>query len=440
VGDLSVPDPRVTNPELFDLQKPEAPIPQFVNAMNMGGINLTPEQVTNEITYQTLKNKDGNPFVIAAFNLDADPNQTGEPLEGPTPLLIATKDEMGEWEWSKTSLRNLMAKLNPDFLIGATAHYPIYGDEFNRTNLPEFLASEFDSLILENHLRWNGVEKKPGTIDQIRISQVRKLVEFATNNGQTIVGQHLFFFEEYPDWLTTGTFTREQLQEIIQRRANIVKSFPEINVWVVANEFHPISLGWHEDYLQKQLGTKKSILMMFQAVQKANPEATLLISDSYNETRNGVNYQNIRDMVAYLRQNGIKNIGVGLHFHRNGASPLNPEEVSTTIRSYGDDVPVYILEADVNMKDIPPQIEGRDNIQAKEFANGIKACLMAPNCRGFFIWDPGDSASWLERPEIGAWYSPHADATPFSDDFSPKSSYYAILREIINHLALSNNK
>lgn len=38
-----VPDPRVTNPELFDLRDPDAPIPQFVNAMRMAGIEASGE-------------------------------------------------------------------------------------------------------------------------------------------------------------------------------------------------------------------------------------------------------------------------------------------------------------------------------------------------------------------------------------------------------------
>ena len=33
VNGLQLPDPHITNPELFDLQKQEAPIPQFVNAL-----------------------------------------------------------------------------------------------------------------------------------------------------------------------------------------------------------------------------------------------------------------------------------------------------------------------------------------------------------------------------------------------------------------------
>ena len=49
VGDLSVPDPRVTNPELFDLQKPEAPIPQFANAMQEIGINIDHQTIVVEL-------------------------------------------------------------------------------------------------------------------------------------------------------------------------------------------------------------------------------------------------------------------------------------------------------------------------------------------------------------------------------------------------------
>jgi len=105
VGNLSVPDPRVTNPELFDLRNPDAPIPQFVNAMKMAGIEITGEQVAQGITYEALK--DGNPFVVAVYNLDPDPNQTGELLEGRIPLLIATKTKNGKWDWTEAHLRLL---------------------------------------------------------------------------------------------------------------------------------------------------------------------------------------------------------------------------------------------------------------------------------------------------------------------------------------------
>jgi hypothetical protein len=107
VGNLSVPDPRVTNPELFDLRKPDAPIPQFVNAMRMAGIEITAEQVAQGITYEALKDKDGNPFVVAVYNLAPSlfPEQYRD-LAGPIPLMIAEKGEDGEWRWSVNVLKN----------------------------------------------------------------------------------------------------------------------------------------------------------------------------------------------------------------------------------------------------------------------------------------------------------------------------------------------
>jgi|GEM_PF-6577020 len=57
VGDLSVPDPRVTNPELFDLRNPNAPIPQFVNAMKMAGIEIEPQIVAARLNYVRIKDR-----------------------------------------------------------------------------------------------------------------------------------------------------------------------------------------------------------------------------------------------------------------------------------------------------------------------------------------------------------------------------------------------
>jgi hypothetical protein len=103
VGNLSLPDPRVTNPELFDLRKPDAPIPQFVNAMRIAGIEITAEHVAQGITYEALEDKGGNPFIVAVYNLDPSlfPEQYRN-LAGPIPLMIAEKGEKGwTWEFNK---------------------------------------------------------------------------------------------------------------------------------------------------------------------------------------------------------------------------------------------------------------------------------------------------------------------------------------------------
>ena len=57
VGNLSVPDPRVTNPELFDLRNPDAPIPQFVNAMKMAGTEIEPQIVAARLNYVGIEDR-----------------------------------------------------------------------------------------------------------------------------------------------------------------------------------------------------------------------------------------------------------------------------------------------------------------------------------------------------------------------------------------------
>ena len=92
VGGLSgTPDPHAAAPELLDLRKSDAPIPQFVHAMEMAGIEVDPQEVANNLQYQPITGADGKQYVVASFNLDPDPNQQGETLEGPICIMFAKK-------------------------------------------------------------------------------------------------------------------------------------------------------------------------------------------------------------------------------------------------------------------------------------------------------------------------------------------------------------
>jgi hypothetical protein len=92
VGSLSVPDPRATNPELFDLRNPDAPIPQFVNAMKMAGIELLPEEV---ITGIQLDANNQSTYVYARTS------NTGNEFADGVCLLMAQKLPDGNWKWDE---------------------------------------------------------------------------------------------------------------------------------------------------------------------------------------------------------------------------------------------------------------------------------------------------------------------------------------------------
>jgi hypothetical protein len=90
-----VPDPRVTNPELFDLRNPNAPIPQFADAMQEIGININPQTVITELgkNYETRQGPDGKTYILTTYTVE---NQNGARY---SMGLIAEKDERGEWIW-----------------------------------------------------------------------------------------------------------------------------------------------------------------------------------------------------------------------------------------------------------------------------------------------------------------------------------------------------
>jgi hypothetical protein len=94
VGNLSLPDPRVTNPELFDLRNPDAPIPQFVNAMKMAGIEITAEQVIKGLRYEANGNEAQDLYVYAKTS------ETSNELSDNVCLFMAKKSSDGRWIWS----------------------------------------------------------------------------------------------------------------------------------------------------------------------------------------------------------------------------------------------------------------------------------------------------------------------------------------------------
>lgn len=73
VGNLSVPDPRYSNLELFDLSKPDAPIPEFVSAMKIAGVELSLEQVVKGMTFDAMEDVRGRQLVVAVASFPTMP-------------------------------------------------------------------------------------------------------------------------------------------------------------------------------------------------------------------------------------------------------------------------------------------------------------------------------------------------------------------------------
>src|SRR3990172_3226144 len=79
IDGLQVPDPHVSNPELFDITKPDSPIVEFANAFG-----VTPQEV-GELTPELKTAADGSQFVVLTTS---DLPSTANFDESGTPLVM----------------------------------------------------------------------------------------------------------------------------------------------------------------------------------------------------------------------------------------------------------------------------------------------------------------------------------------------------------------
>jgi len=85
VGDLTVPDPRVTNPELFDVTKTDSPIVEYANAFKLNSADVLAS------LHPEIEKPKGMPEFITMRTSDG------------VALMMATRNENGEWVWQKAT-------------------------------------------------------------------------------------------------------------------------------------------------------------------------------------------------------------------------------------------------------------------------------------------------------------------------------------------------
>jgi endo-1,4-beta-xylanase len=201
----------------------------------------------------------------------------------------------------------------------------------------------------------------------------------------------------------------------------------KVREWVVVNEpyilpYRPIDIFYQTigvDYLE----------IAFRAAREADPSATLIYNDSDNHTPAGITTNLTRKNVRLIKTKGLVDV-VGMQMHLDGARPPARKEIIATMKSY--ELPVYVTEMDVNMKDVAATEDEKYRLQAKIYREAVEACLESGVCRSITFWEVGDKYSWAEWPKDAPHASPNADMTLFDDNLEPKPAYYAI-RDVLSH-------
>lgn len=421
VNGFSVPDPKYTNPELFDLQNAKSPIPQFVTAMNMAGIKVSPEKIIQQITYQELTRANGKPYVVAVYNLDPDSSKTGETLEGEVPLLIAFQDTNNLWVWKKTTIGNFsnMIAMNSGTLLEGA------GSSMFET-LEKVESENFNYGMVTTH---QGLSTAAYTYDY---GYSDYEVDTGVKSKMPLMSHMLVWSSVIPDWLKNGNYSDKEIMEIMTHWiTTTMKRYPQIKVWEVVNE------AYNNDFFQRRLGDDY-IVKFYKIARNARPDADLIYNDYSNHSTLDTSFENgqrtlhtIRIIEKLKKENLIDGVGVEMIIYADKLPPTYAD-ITNTLKSYG--IPVYVTEFAVIMTNISGTNEQRWLKQADIYYGIVRAILESKVCDTIIYFNQTDTNSpWEIQKELYE-YSVNADPTLFDDNFNPKPAYYAVIQALYKPL------
>jgi len=437
VNGLQFPDPRITNPELFDLKNKEAPIPKFANALKNAGINITPEQINEGITYVSTKadgtplvDKDGNPFVVVVYNLDPSqlPPQYAD-LAGPIPLMIAEKGEMG-WEWENLDIllaftlygKEISVRAEPgggkqaeglkhfrDWVITTTTEEATYNPTDPNSIVKEWQNGRSYLSIAESyvqrtlgrviggHLVW-GFEGPPGhqiLPDYLIKASNEQLLQYGLNHLEMVM-RH--FYTKFPnkkyDWTVVAEATRPNL---FPRRLGLNLDNPDQSFVIQAY--------------------RRAQDVMNQFGRQRNNDADRLAYSDFITGLNDPHIPTIIDILKALKHEGLIDV-----FHlqiRYGPNlkpnrPLTAEELSGLIDRISGETGVSVMITELGFKN------AAQSSVTQGFIHAAIACRDNPNCLGIQFGQvlPGNP----NENELFSFENGHA---------RPDIDYYAVISALV---------
>ncbi|GJQ51121.1 MAG: hypothetical protein HKUEN01_35070 [Candidatus Kuenenia stuttgartiensis] len=300
----SIPDPHFSNPELFDLESSDSPIPQFVNSLKMAEIAVDSQQVANNIAFEIKTSTEGKTFVIGYYNLDPLQNETSEPLEGKTPFFIALQDENSKWAWQKVESADL-ARLNgykigtvvePSNLNDSKYHNLVLG--FSNVIENDFYLERVlkQGITVQNAISRIKEAQSSGELDPSEIfdfSEYDSRIKFINENNMQAESQPLFapwlFTDEVKRELQTGKLSESDFEiflqfytkSLVERYNGQIDPLLTVNTWVIGNEVTG-NLLWGDaqtKWVMSAAINNGILARMFITAKKANPNAKLMFAE-----------------------------------------------------------------------------------------------------------------------------------------------------------------
>ncbi|KAJ0159725.1 Endo-1,4-beta-xylanase 1, partial [Colletotrichum tanaceti] len=277
----------------------------------------------------------------------------------------------------------------------------------------------FGQLTPGNGQKWQFTEKSQGVFSYAGGDEIAALAEA---NGQLLRCHTLVWHSQLPAWVSSGTWTREQLTAVVDAHvANVAGHYRgRCYAWDVVNEALNEDGTYRDSVFHKVLGTD-FIPVAFKAAAAADPDAKLYYND-YNIELPGAKQKEVLNIIKTVRDAGARIDGLGLQAHLIVGSAGSRSALAAVLTSYVDAgvTEVAYTELDIRHKAVPAD-QAAQQQQAADYVSVVGACLDVPECVGVTIWDFTDKYSWIPSVFPGT-----GEALPWDESLKPKPAYTSI--------------
>lgn len=287
------------------------------------------------------------------------------------------------------------------------------------------LAREFDVITPENVMKFDATEPFP---DTYTFGQADTLVQFAQAHQMQVHGHNLVWHQALPDWITQGTFTRDQLMTVLKNHVQSVVSHykDQVNMWDVVNEGVNEDGSLRQSIWERIIGSKY-IDLAFQWAHEANPRAHLFYND-YDAEGMGVKSDAVYKLLKGMVERGIPIYGVGLQMHISIDRPPVPSDVIANMQrlaALGLKVQVTEMDVQIEIQADPRSLTERLEFQAQTYSAILRSCLAVKGCESFTMWGFTDRYTWIPQA-VG-----HPDQPLiFDENYRPKPAYKALVQTL----------
>jgi endo-1,4-beta-xylanase len=289
------------------------------------------------------------------------------------------------------------------------------------------LTREFNTVVCENEMKAGSVEPTQGVFT---FTNADKLVAFAQQNNMKIRGHTLVWYNQNPNWLSKGSWTRATLLAAMKVHiTSVVGHYKgKIIEWDVVNEaFDDNGAGARRASFWQTVIGNDYVDSAFVYAHQADPAALLFYNDYATCTINAKSTA-IYTMIKTLLANNVPIHGIGFQSHQqtsDSSSSLLANMKVNFDRFANLGLKISITELDVRMP--MPSDQSKLNAQAEVYRMFMQVALATPACRTFMMWGFTDKYSW-----IPATFPGEGAACIYDENYQPKPAYTALLDVLKN--------